>query len=489
MNVALTESHRWMIAIAVMLATVLEIVDGTIVSIALPHMMGTFGATTDQITWVLTSYIVSSAIMMPLSGFFINRLGSKKLLLINIIGFLITSMMCGAATSLSEIVIFRVLQGVFGASLMPLSQFILRTTFPPEQLTKAMAIWGIGIMAGPVLGPTLGGFITESFNWRWIFYVNAPICILDIFMCLKFVPETPTRKIKTDVLGIILLIVCIGSLQIFLDRGNTVNWFEAKSIFWLFVIFCISFAYFLYHGSTYKNPIIDLKLFLNRNFSVGCAMMALFAGGIIGVISIQPLFLENLMNYPPDVAGVIMAPRGITSAIAMALVPQLVKKWDPRAIIFIGILLCGIATYLLSKITLEAGPELFVIIGAIQGFGVGMFFVPLASIAFATLSESDTAQASGIFSFCRNLGTSISISLLGTLITRENQINWNSLHSHITPFNPALQYHPMKTTALFNELVKQASAISFMDAYHAVMISFFCMLPLVFLFVIKKKSS
>jgi len=484
----MTESQRWLIAIAVMLATVLEIVDGTIVSIALPHMMGTFGATTDQITWILTSYIVSSAIVMPLSGFLMTRLGSKKLLIINIAGFLITSMMCGAATTLSEIVMFRILQGVFGASLMPLSQFILRNTFPPEQLTKAMAIWGVGIMAGPVLGPTIGGYITESFNWRWIFYVNAPICIIDILMCLKFVPETATRKVKTDVWGIVLLITCIACLQVFLDRGNTVNWFEAKSTWWLFSIFCISFIYFIYHGTTHAQAIINLKIFVNRNFSLGCLMMALFAGAVIGVVSIQPLFLENLMNYPPDFAGVVMAPRGITSAIAMALVPLLVKRWDARLIVIAGIFICGISTYLLSKITLEAGSLPFIIIGAIQGIGMGLFFVPLAGMTFATLAESHAAEATGIFSFCRNLGTSISISLLGTLLTRENQINWNSMHGNINPFNTALQYHAVPLTELFRELSKQASAISFLDAYYAVTVAFFLMLPLPFLFSMRKNK-
>lgn len=483
----MTETRRWLIAIAVMLATILEILDSTIVSISLPQMMGSFGATTDQITWVLTSYIVSSAIIMPLSGFLINRLGSKKLLLINIVGFLIASMLCGIATSLGEMVFFRILQGLFGASLVPLSQFILRNTFPPEQMMKAMAIWAVGIMAAPVLGPTLGGFITEHLNWRWIFYVNLPFCLIAIFMCVKLIPETAVKKIKLDKLGIFLLVVSVASLQIFLDRGNSVGWFESNSIVCLLLIFIISFIIFIFYSLKNPQPVINLKLFTNRNFSAGCLMLALFAAGIIGVISIQPLMMENLMNYPTEFAGLVMAPRGIASAIAMGCIPKLVKYINSKILISLGIIFCAIGTYMMSLLTLQADPMVFIWIGIIQGIGMGLFFVPIASLAFATLSPNDMGEASGIFSFGRNLGTSIGISLLGTLLTRENQINWNTLHSNINPFNPVFAerhmdlHNPVTIKILSHQLIQQAGTISFLDAFHAVTICFILMLPLVFL--------
>lgn len=489
----LTESQRWLIAIAVMLATILEILDSTIVSISLPQMMGSFGATTDQITWILTSYIVSSAIIMPLSGFLIHRLGSKKLLLINIIGFLIASMLCGISTSLGEMVFFRILQGVFGASLVPLSQFILRNTFPPEQIMKAMAIWGVGIMAAPVLGPTLGGYITENLNWRWIFYVNLPFCLIAFFMCLKLIPETAIKKIKIDSLGIFLLVVSVASLQIFLDRGNSVGWFESNSILYLLIIFIISFIIFIVHSLKHAQPIIGLNLFANRNFSAACLMMALFAAGIIGVLSIQPLMMENLMNYPTDFAGLIMAPRGIASAIAMGCMPKLTKYVDSRILISLGIVFCAVGTYMMSLITLQVNPMAFVWIGILQGIGMGLFFVPISSLAFATLPQKDFGEASGIFSFGRSIGTSIGISLLGTLLTRENQINWNALHANINPFNPIFAYrhldlhNPVTLKILSHQISQQAGTISFLDAYYAVTICFALMLPLVFLLSPPKK--
>ncbi len=491
----MTESRRWLIVIAVMLATILEILDSTIVSISLPQMMGSFSATTDQVTWILTSYIVSSAIIMPMSGFLIHRLGSKKLLLINIIGFLIASMLCGIATSLSEMVLFRILQGLFGASLVPLSQFILRNTFPPEQMMKAMAIWAVGIMAAPVLGPTLGGYITESLNWRWIFYVNLPFCLIAIFMCIKFIPETAIKKIKVDNLGIFLLVVSVASLQLFLDRGNSVGWFESNSILYLLVIFIISFIVFIIHGLKSSEPIINLKLFSNRNFSASCLMLALFAAGIIGVLSIQPLMMENLMNYPPDFAGLIMAPRGIASAIAMGFMPKLSKYISSRILISLGIIFCAAGTYWMSLLNLQVDPMTWVWIGIVQGIGMGLFFVPISTLAFATLAQKDMGEASGIFSFGRNLGTSIGISLLGTLLTRENQINWNTLHSNISFFNPALAYHHLDLhnvvtlKRLSLQIIQQAGAISFLDAYYAVTVCFILMLPLVFLLSSPPKTS
>jgi len=486
-QVELSESRRWLIAISVMIATILEILDSTIVNIALPHMMGSFGATFDQITWVLTSYIVAAAVVMPISGFLINRLGSKKLLLINIVGFMITSMLCGLATSLVQMVFFRVLQGIFGASLVPLSQFILRNTFPPEQLTKAMAIWGVGIMTGPVLGPTLGGLITESLNWRWIFYINIPFCFIDIFLCLKVITETPIQKIKTDLIGIILLVLSVGCLQIFLDRGNTVNWFESHSTQWFFGVFCFSFVGFIIHCLTHSAPIINLKLFLNRNFSACCFLIAVFVAGAIGIISIQPLFLENLINYPPDFTGLVMAPRGIASACAMACVPILSKHFDQKRLILFGMLLNITSSFLFSKLDLSVNYQLFIYIGMLQGVGMGLFFVPLTTIAFNSLPYKDYAEASGIFSFCRNLGMSIGISLIATLIARNTQINWNSLVSHISIFDPALQYNHVNTmsklalTKLSHQVTTQATTISFLNVYRAIVIGLTVSLPLIFL--------
>lgn len=483
---------NWLIAIAVMLTTVMEVLDLTIVNVAMPNMMGTLEASTDQITWVLTSYVVASAIFMPLTGFLVNRLGRKRLLLINIVGFLIASILCGTATSLTEMVIFRALQGVFGASLVPLSQFILRDTFPDSQIGKAMAIWGVGIMVGPVLGPTLGGYITDNFNWRWVFYINVPFCIAAFFMCKKLITETPIKKIKMDYLSVALMAVGIGALQVFLDRGNTVDWFSAPSTRWLCFTFITCLTIFVIRGLKIPDNIINLRLFKDRNFSASTFMLTIFGSGIFGTIALQPLLMENLMGYQADTAGLMMAPRGIASAIAMAMAPKLMKHFDIRALVAIGIALCAISTFWLANLNLLIGPSPLIWASVIQGLGMGIFFIPLSAVCFATLPPAAYAEAAGLFSFGRSMGISIGISLLSTLLTRQSQTNWNRFNANIRPTNPNFQawianHHLtglsyQQTLAVLSQQVsQQATMMGFINCFWAVTLSFIIMLPLVFL--------
>lgn len=492
MSQSINSSQRWLITFAVMLVTIVEVLDMTIVNIALPDMMGSLSASSEQITWIITSYVVSSAIIMPLTGFLINFLGRKKLLLINIVGFLITSALCGIATSLQEIVIFRTLQGIFGASLVPLSQYILRDTFPPDQLVKAMAIWGIGIMAGPVLGPTIGGFITEHFSWRWIFYINIPVCFLAFILSSHVISETPTHNTKLDLPGLLLMAVGVGALQIFLDRGNTVDWFSSSSIRWLCLLFTGSLILFIIRGVALgKNNIINLSLFKNRNFTTGCLLLTLFGSSIFGIIALQPLLMENLMSYPSDLSGLIMAPRGVASAFGMALVTKLAKRFDLRTVITVGISCCAIGTYLMTQFNLVMSYTTFIGCSILQGFGMGLFFIPISTITFATLPHNDYAEASGLFSFWRSLGISIGVSSLSTLLSRQTQINWHRLNAHITHFNPNLHlwlsHHHFtlsdKTTLklLTGQIAQQATMIGFINTFYAVTFGFIIMLPLVWL--------
>jgi len=487
----MTESRRWFITIAVMLVTVLEVLDLTIVNVALPYMKGTLNATTDEISWVITSYVVSSGIVMPLTGYLIQRFGLKHLLLTNIVGFLVSSMLCGTSSSLDMMVVCRIAQGVFGASLVPVSQFILRTIFPQEQLTKAMAIWGMGIMAGPVLGPTIGGYITDALNWRWVFFVNIPFCILAFFMSLRLLDETETKQIKTDWMGMFLLATTVGCFQIFLDRGNNVDWFSSQSIRWLCLISAASFIIFIVRGLSIPNNIINLRLFLNRNFSLGCLMLVLFASSMFSILTLQPLLMESFMNYDANYAGLMMAPRGIASAFAMAFIPLLAKYIDLRKIIAIGLVFCAYGTYLMTKINLLISPRIFVDIGIIQGIGMGFFFVPLSTLTLATLPRSDYGEASGLFSFWRSLGISIGISIMVTLLTNNSQINWNRLGGHIQPFNPALQlwlsqnhlhlYDKFALLQLSQRLSSQAYMISFLNDFFAATLLFIIITPLAFL--------
>lgn len=494
---AYTGITRWLVTLTVILVAVVEVLDMTIVNVSLPNMMGALGANTEQITWVLTSYVVSAAICMPLTGFLVNAIGQKKLLLINIIGFLISSALCGLSVSLPEMVFFRVLQGIFGASLVPLSQTILREAFPQKEQGKAMAIWGIGIMAAPVLGPTLGGYITEISNWRWVFYINIPVCGIAFLLAWQLIKENSTARRDVDWTGLILMAVGIGCLQIFLDRGNQEDWFSSNAISLLFVIWTVTLAVFIWRGLRIQHNIVDLKLFFNRNFSSGCLLVALYSIGVFGIISIQPIMLENYLHYSTLATGLIMAPRGFCSAISMGMVAALIKKYDPRYIIVCGLIISGIGSVLMSGHAANTDYFFPMWTSAIQGFGMGLFFVPISIIAFTTLDKSANAEAAGLFSFSRNLGISIGISILSTLLSRESQTNWNQLGGHIQAFNPNLTYwlqhqrwqlhQPLTLNTLANELFKQAGIIAFNDIFFLTGILFFVLLPLVF--IIKKPDT
>jgi len=489
--------NKTFITITVMLATIIEILDMTIVNVALPPMMGELGANSDQITWVLTSYIVSSAIVIPLTGFLVTRFGRKKLLLTNIIGFLIASMLCGLSTTLAQIVFFRTCQGVFGAALVPLSQYILSDIFEKKDQGKAMAIWGIGIMVAPVLGPTLGGYITEAMNWRWVFYINLPVCLLTFFLALQFIKETPTKPQKIDWTGLALMAIGIGCLQIFLDRGNTNDWFNSKLIIILCVIWIFALTIFVIRGLTYKDNIINLRLFKNRNFMAATVMLTIFGIAMFGIISVVPIMLEHLMGYTAELAGLFMAPRAVAAAIGMLVTSKLMKHYDHRLIILLGIVLTAYGTYGMCYYNLYSSFSSMLLPTIIQGFGSGLFFVPLSTAALSTLSPKDAAEGAGLFNFGRSLGGSIGISLISTLITRESQINWNRLTSYIHAASYRFEHwknaiHHVITTSPFviqqavTEVEKQSMMIAFVDAYWIVALGLIIMLPLIL--VMKKEK-
>jgi MFS transporter, DHA2 family, multidrug resistance protein len=481
---------KYLIVVSVMLVTFMELLDMTIVNVALPPMMGQLGADSDQITWVLTSYIVSSAIVMPLTGFLVDTFGRRRLLLIAIAGFLVSSMMCGLSVTLDEILFFRVLQGVFGAVLVPLSQYILRDSFPKEEQGMAMAFWGVGVMVAPVLGPTLGGYITENLTWRWVFYINVPVCIVAFFLTMQVIKETPRKMPKLDIIGLLLMIGGVGCLQVFLDRGNSVGWFTSKFIQVMVLITVICLTTFLIRGIRKRDNIINLKLFLNRNFSLSTLLFTLFSIGIISTISVQPLLLENLLGYTAESAGLVMAPRGIAAAVSMFIAGMISNRFDPRWILCAGILISGLGTYYMSDINTQTSFAVIALQGAVQGFGMGFFFVPIAALALSTLSEKDMAEGSGLFSFGRNVGCSIGISLISTIITQETQINWNQLGGHLQASSYNLQRYmqikhlvanqPESIKQLAGTLLKQASMISFIDAFWIVAVSFVFILPLVY---------
>jgi len=495
MQVKLYEKYssleRALITIAVMSATLIQVLDTTIVNVALPSMQGSLGATPDEITWVLTSYLVASAIFMPLTGYFTDIFGRKNYLLVCILGFIIASGLCGTAGSISQIVLFRMLQGVFGAALVPLSQTILNDIYPPEERGKAMAIWGIGVMIGPILGPTLGGYLTEIASWRWTFYINLPIGILSFLIAIKVTPDTEKQSRAMDWRGLALVALAIGGLQYVLDRGNGADWFESNEILIVSIASAIGFlGYYLHYKSSNKSTIIDLSLFKDKNFVISSSIISIFGICLFGSMVMLPLYLENLLHYPVLTTGFLMAPRGISAMVSMIVVSKLVKTIKPQYLVGFGLIFCGLGLIPGTFYNLDVNPWWIVWPLLVQGFGLGFVFVPLSAIAFNTLPEAKRPEAAGLFSLLRTIGSSIGISIIVTIFTRHTQIAWNQLGSEINIYNPALTQYlqslnlklndPLAINLLASELSTQAQMLAFVDVYAAILFSVVIMLPLIF---------
>jgi len=472
-----------------MLVAILEVLDSTIVNVALPNMMPSLGANQDEITWVLTSYVVAAAMMLPLTGFLSHRIGTKNLLLVDIAGFLISSFACGTATSLNLMVFYRLFQGGFGAALIPLSQSILRESFPLEEQGKAMAIWGLGIMAAPIFGPTIGGYIVAHATWRWIFYLNAPICFLGLIMTIIVIPSSETKKNNIDYVGILLMFMGIGCLQIMLDQGNSNNWFQSDYILLLAITSFTSMAIFIIRSATHATPVITLSIFKNRNFTLCTILLALYCGCLFGFVTLEPIMLENLFHYTPMIAGTTMIAIGVSSGVAMGLSSVLINKINIKIILITSMLTTAIGAFYFSSLSLSASEHNFIIGNAIFGFGLGFFMVPLTTYSLATLPSKHITEAAGLFAYGRMLGTSIGVSLLSTLVARETQINWLGLGEHVNAFNNNLriwlyQQHltmqsPQAIAKLQTTLAAQASMIAFIDAFFLIGILLLIFMPLV----------
>ena len=484
--------QRIMITVSVMLATIMQALDTTIANVALPHMQGSMGATQDQISWVLTSYIVAAAICMPLTGFISARFGRKRLFLWSVIGFTVTSILCGMAQSLNQIILFRLLQGVFGASLVPLSQSILLDSYPREKHGSAMAMWGVGVMVGPILGPFLGGLLTEYYSWRWVFYINVPFGILAWMGITGFVKETELKKDrKFDFYGFFLLAIGIGALQMMLDRGETLDWFSSLEV----VIECglaiLCIYMFIVHINTHSTPFIETRLFHDRNFSVGLVFIFIVGVILLATMALLPPFMQNLMGYPVVDVGTILAPRGFGTMAMMILVGRLSGKVDPRIFIFIGLSLIIFSMWEMTQFTLDSTAGDIIRTGIVQGAGLGLTFVPLSTIAFSTLDPSLRTEASSLFSLLRNIGSSIGISIVATYLTQQTQINHAIFSEFVNPFNLGLTLaeqagaystQSVQGLAALNAMVNgQAATLAYLQDFRLMMWVTVCALPLVFI--------
>lgn len=426
-----------------MLATFMEVIDTSIASVALPHIAGSLSATTDEATWVLTSYLVANAVVLPASGWFALKFGRKRFLIACIVIFTISSFICGAATSLSMILIARAVQGAGGGALQPLSQAILLESFPPEKRGLAMAMFGLGVVVAPILGPTLGGVLTDQYSWRWAFYINIPIGVLTIFMLTRFVNDPPYIKNakpgRIDAIGLGLLAVALASLQIILDKGQEVDWFGAIWIRWTAVILIIMTAAFLLRELTIRAPLVNLRVFRDRNFAIGCLLMALFGGSIYGLVTLLPLFYQTLLGYSASAAGWAVSPRGIGAVFIMPIIGVLTGRLDNRWLIMSGFAVFAGSSLWMGGLTLGISPYSLLWPVIISGAGSGMVFVPLSTISMGTLANEQIGNASGLFNLMRNVGGGVGISIVNTLVSRHQQIHRAELAQNLAPTNPAFQ--------------------------------------------------
>ena len=480
-----------------MLATVMQVLDMTIANVALPNMQGSLSTTQEQISWVLTSYIISVAIMTLPTGFLANRFGRRRMFIISVVGFTFMSMLCGAATSLPQLVFFRMLQGALGAGLVPYSQALLLDTFPREKHGQAMAMWGVGIMVAPILGPTLGGFLTDSYSWRWIFYINLPVGILALVGLLAFVPETKKEIERPfDWFGFLLLSMALGMLQLMLDRGHLRDWFESPEIIVEASLSVLCFYLFIVHMFTARRPFLDLAIFKDRSFSGGLSFMLMIGLVTIASILLLPPYLQNLKGYPVVTTGLALAPRGLGTIVAMFFVGRLVNRTDPRLLLLIGLLLISLSLWQMAGFSLDVDIWQIVNSGIVQGVGLGCFFVPLSTMTFSTLAPKYRNEASALFSLARNIGSGVGVSLAVTLLARNTQISHATLSENITPFNTLLRSPGAASAwnigdtagliAINNEVTRQAASIAYVNDFLFMMFLTLAAIPI--LFFLKKPS-
>jgi DHA2 family multidrug resistance protein len=432
--------RRWL-TVVVMMATIMQALDGTIANVALPNIQGSLSATQEQVAWVITSYIVSAAIATPLAGFCAVRFGVRRILVSSVIGFTIASMLCGAAQTLPQLVAFRTLQGVCGAALVPLSQTLMMEAYPREEQGKAMAMWGVGTMLGPITGPTLGGWLTDEYSWRWVFYINLPVgilCAIGLMILIKNKASDNPRPF--DLLGFTLLSIAIGTFQLMLDRGEQIDWFGSREIVIEAVVAGVAAAMFVIHMLSSDHPFLPRDLFRDRNLMLGIIFTAITGLLMIVTATLLPPFLQQLKGYPVFTTGVVMAPRGIGTMISMFMVSRLIGKVDARWLIAIGLSLCGLSLYDMTQFSIDVSEGEVIRNGFMQGIGLGLVFPPLTTLAFATVPARIRTEGAAINALMRNLGASIGVAVLVAMLDRNTQINRSALAEHLTPFSPLWRY-------------------------------------------------
>lgn len=495
--------NPWLIAVAVILPAFMEVIDTSIASVALPYIAGSLSASYDEATWVLTFYLLSNAIVLPASAWFSLRFGRRRFLIASVIIFTIASFFCGSAGSLVMILIARLIQGAGGGGLQPLSQAILTESFPPEKRGLAMAMFGLGVVVAPILGPTLGGWLTENYSWRWAFYINIPIGVVAVLLVLRYVKDPPyiqhANPGKLDSLGFGLLALGLGCMQLILDRGQQDDWFGAVWIRWALVIMIVCLAGFVISQLTREKTLVDLSVFKYRNFTFGCILIFLFGAAVYSAVTLLPLYFQTMMDYSAWWAGLVVSPRGIGAICAMPLVGILVSKIDTRILVTTGFTVFAICSLFWGGITLQIGPWSLLLPIIVSGFALGMVFVPLSTVTLGELPAEAVGNGSGLYNLMRNIGGSIGISIVDTILVRHQQLHRNELAQNLAQASPILQHSLHSFTSLFSSfasnvmaqkqavaqvgqlLDQQATLWSYVDDFRYMAFACFCCVPVVWM--------
>jgi DHA2 family multidrug resistance protein len=506
-------ANPWLIAIAVMTATFMVVLDSSVANVALPHIAGNLSAATDEATWVLTSYLVSNAIMLPATGWITRRIGRRRLLMISILIFTGASMLCGMAFNMPMLIVARVLQGIGGGGMQPLAQAILLESFPAQDHGKAMAVYGTGIVVAPVIGPTLGGWITDSYSWRWIFYINLPIGVLAFILAGIFVEDPPYLLTKfkgaIDGLGFGLMSLWLGTLQLILDKGQEADWFEADWIRWTFAVSIIAFVAFVARELTNKEPIVQLNVLINRNFAIGTIVTGLYGFVLYSSTALLPLFLQTLLGYPALDSGLAVSPRGVGAMLSMIVAGTLANKIDSRLLLTFGFVMLGVSMLLLSDVNLGIAMTSVIIPNVLSGFAIGFIFVPLTTMAMGRLQKHEIGNAAGIYNLMRNIGGSVGIAASTALLLRNGQVHQAYLGASVTA-SDGLAQSAMRglqsklmlagsdpVTAqqkamgvMYQSLMQQASLLAYVDSFRLLgFLSLLCIPIALLLQSVQKRAS
>ena len=482
--------RRWLVTVCTMTATIMQALDSTVANVSLPYMQGSLSASLDQINWVLTSYIVAAAIMTAPMAWMADRYGRKRVFVVCASGFTVASVLCAMSQDVGSIVLARLLQGAFGAALVPLSQSVMLDTYPPEQRGQAMAIWGMGVMIGPILGPTLGAYLTENYSWHWVFLINLPIGLITVFGLLLFLDETRTQKeLRFDWFGFAALAIGIGALQMMLDRGEQAGWFDSAEIIAWLIISIAGFYYFFAHSLTTDEPFVRFEVFRDKNFLAGCLFQVVVGVGLFATMALVTPFTQQLLGYPILTAGYVLGSRGFGTLIAMFVVGRLLKRFEARTLVLVGLVLLAGTLYVMSGFTTNTSTNMIVVTGIIQGAGIGLVFVSLSTVTFTSLPVHLRTSGTAITTLVRNLGSAIGISMAIAFLTSKTREMHAVLAEHITPFNDALRdagalIDPSTDQGrmlLDNLVTQQATVIAYQNDFYWLLVFTLITMPFVLL--------